>query len=81
MQAALPKRSAREYPANCDGKYSSETASDASIVDYEGGRDAELQVDHKISVADGGTDDPENLITSCANCNVGKGRKSIHKIA
>lgn len=31
-----------------------------------------LEVDHKIEVSNGGTDDPENLITSCWACNRGK---------
>jgi len=31
-----------------------------------------LQVDHKIEVALGGTDDIDNLITSCIACNQGK---------
>lgn len=34
-----------------------------------------LEVDHIIPVADGGCDDPSNLITSCEPCNKGKGRK------
>lgn len=38
---------------------------------------AELQVDHKVSVKDGGTDDPNNLATSCTDCNFGKGSKSL----
>jgi len=32
-----------------------------------------LHVDHKIPVARGGTDDPDNLWTLCAECNLGKG--------
>lgn len=36
---------------------------------------AELQLDHVKSFADGGTDDPDNLVTSCADCNRGKGDK------
>lgn len=31
-----------------------------------------LHVDHVQPVADGGTDDPSNLVTSCADCNLGK---------
>lgn len=31
-----------------------------------------LQVDHVVPVADGGTDDPMNLVTSCWECNSGK---------
>jgi len=36
-----------------------------------------LHVDHVIPVAKGGTNDMENLTTSCAGCNSGKGSKSI----
>ena len=35
--------------------------------------DVELEVDHKIPVSRGGTDDEKNLITKCFNCNRGKG--------
>jgi len=35
--------------------------------------DVELEVDHKIPVSRGGTDDETNLITKCFNCNRGKG--------
>jgi hypothetical protein len=38
-----------------------------------------LHVDHIISVKDGGTDDKQNLITSCRDCNLGKSAKSILK--
>lgn len=38
-----------------------------------------LQVDHTVSVKDGGTNDIENLVTSCFDCNIGKGAKSILK--
>jgi hypothetical protein len=31
-----------------------------------------LHVDHVVPVAEGGTDDPSNLATSCADCNGGK---------
>lgn len=31
-----------------------------------------LHVDHVIPRAEGGTDDPENLMTACAPCNLGK---------
>ena len=35
--------------------------------------DVMLQVDHKTALADGGTDNLDNLVTSCASCNHGKG--------
>lgn len=34
--------------------------------------DTELRVDHVIPVALGGTDNPDNLVTSCEPCNTGK---------
>jgi hypothetical protein len=39
--------------------------------------DVVLQVDHVHPVAEGGTDDILNLITSCAGCNGGKGARPI----
>ncbi len=36
-----------------------------------------LEVDHKISIAEGGTNDLGNLATSCTVCNSGKGKRSI----
>lgn len=42
-----------------------------------GGPQSVLQVDHKISVASGGTDDIGNLVTACEKCNSGKGAKSV----
>lgn len=40
-----------------------------------------LEVDHIIPVADGGTDDPENLRTTCYACNRGRGTliQKFHK--
>lgn len=35
-----------------------------------------LEVDHIIPVSDGGSDEPDNLITACEPCNKGKGRKT-----
>ena len=37
----------------------------------------ELEIDHLIPVAEGGTDDFENLVTSCRDCNSGKSDKLI----
>lgn len=34
--------------------------------------DAKLHVDHRMPVAKGGTNDFSNLITACADCNLGK---------
>ncbi len=39
---------------------------------------AVLHVDHKISVRDGGSNDLSNLVTSCEECNLGKGSDSIN---
>lgn len=36
-----------------------------------------LHVDHVIAVAEGGGDDPENLVTACADCNLGKSSVSL----
>jgi hypothetical protein len=36
-----------------------------------------LHVDHITAVISGGTDDINNLITSCADCNLGKGARSL----
>ena len=34
-----------------------------------------LQVDHVVSIALGGSDTPDNLITACRDCNTGKGAR------
>jgi len=41
-----------------------------------------LEIDHIIPISEGGTDDPNNLITACFDCNRGKGAIpiSIQKI-
>lgn len=39
--------------------------------------DVELEVDHVIPRADGGTDDLANLVTACRECNRGKGCRSL----
>jgi len=33
---------------------------------------SKLTIDHRVSVIDGGTDDPDNLATACWDCNQGK---------
>ena len=38
--------------------------------------EVELEIDHRIPVADGGTDDPDNLVAACVDCNAGKGRRT-----
>lgn len=39
--------------------------------------DVILEVDHIIPVAQGGTDDLFNLVTSCRDCNRGKGKRML----
>ena len=39
--------------------------------------DVELEIDHLVPVAEGGTDDFENLVISCRDCNSGKSDKLI----
>lgn len=36
-----------------------------------------LHIDHIIPVVAGGTNDPENLRTSCSDCNLGKGKRKL----
>lgn len=39
-------------------------------------KEVPLHIDHKKSVKDGGTNDPDNLVTACVECNLGKGSRS-----
>lgn len=39
---------------------------------YCGATDGKLEVDHIFPKSKGGTDNPDNLITACRSCNVGK---------
>lgn len=39
--------------------------------------DVVLEVDHIVPVAEGGTNDIENLITACFDCNRGKGKREL----
>ena len=39
---------------------------------------AHLEIDHVLSLQDGGTDDPANLITACYSCNRGKEAYHAH---
>lgn len=41
----------------------------------------QLHVDHVIPVCQGGTNDPENLVAACADCNLGKSGKTINQSA
>lgn len=44
----------------------------------EAGGTAVLEIDHRVPVAEGGTNDPVNLVTSCQDCNRGKGATRIN---
>lgn len=35
-----------------------------------------LELDHILAVVDGGTDDLDNLVTACSECNTGKGARA-----
>lgn len=39
-----------------------------------------LQIDHVVAVAAGGDNTPDNLVTSCVECNIGKGAKELGAI-
>lgn len=57
---------------------------DAFCCTYCGARPKDgvrLQVDHIKPKAEGGTDDPKNLTTSCEDCNGGKGARVLHRSA
>lgn len=59
-------------------------ARDGFCCRYCGARAGEegvqLTADHVISVADGGDDSINNLITACQNCNGGKGARSLQEL-
>jgi hypothetical protein len=38
-----------------------------------------LHIDHVVAVVNGGTNDPQNLVTACADCNLGKGAVPLEK--
>ena len=40
----------------------------------------ELVVDHVVSVAEGGDNSYDNLVTSCRSCNAGKGARSLQNL-
>ena len=42
--------------------------------------DVELAVDHVVSVADGGDNSYDNLVTACRSCNGGKGARSLQNL-
>lgn len=52
---------------------------DKFICQYCGRKapDVILQVDHKVSRMNGGSDEEANLITACSACNIGKNSESL----
>ena len=52
---------------------------DLFVCQYCGAKAPEvvLHVDHMKPIIEGGTNDPFNLITSCAGCNLGKGKRLL----
>lgn len=40
----------------------------------------ELAIDHVVSVAEGGTNHPDNLVTACRRCNGGKHARSLRSV-
>lgn len=42
--------------------------------------DVTLECDHVVAVAEGGSDEPANLTTSCWDCNRGKGAESLGEV-
>lgn len=55
---------------------------DRFTCQYCGGHppNAVLRVDHIVAVANGGNNDPDNLVTACSVCNGGKGARSLNVI-
>lgn len=43
-------------------------------------KEAVLEVDHVIPIAEGGTNDEHNLVPACAQCNMGKGAKRLSQM-
>lgn len=55
---------------------------DGFVCQYCGAtpNDAPLQIDHITPVAEGGTNDIDNLVTACQPCNIGKGATPLDNI-
>ena len=51
-------------------------ARDGRVCQYCGAEDAN-QVDHVVPKVSGGGDELDNLLTSCRECNLRKGKKSV----
>lgn len=50
---------------------------DSYTCQYCGDKDSKLECDHIIPVVSGGSDELDNLTTSCISCNRSKGSKSL----
>nr|WP_064246992.1 HNH endonuclease [Rhizobium leguminosarum]OAP95120.1 hypothetical protein A4U53_18025 [Rhizobium leguminosarum] len=44
-----------------------------------GSPEVTLHCDHKLAHSKGGSDDKENLVTACEDCNFGKGAKNVNR--
>ncbi len=55
---------------------------DGFVCQYCGGHPPAivLHVDHITPIASGGSNDPDNLITACDTCNLGKGARSLEAV-
>jgi len=79
MTASKPGRKKSTIRVGISAKLRWQVFSRDNFICYYCGRkppEVALEVDHRISVADGGSNDIENLITACVDCNRGKGAKS-----
>lgn len=70
-----PRRTARRRAISARRRYLV-LQRDGFRCRYCGATGVPLHVDHITSVANGGTDDDQNLGAACADCNLGKGRLS-----
>ena len=55
------------------------SARDRGSCVYCGSTVGPLHLDHIWPVSKGGTNEPSNLVTACANCNLSKGSKSLRE--
>ena len=53
----------------------------ACVYCGRGGREVELHIDHVNPVCNGGANDPSNLVSACAECNLSKGRITPDEVA
>jgi 5-methylcytosine-specific restriction endonuclease McrA len=50
---------------------------DGRICRYCGDEAKKIHIDHIVPVYSGGSDDPENLCVSCAECNLAKSKMTV----